>query len=137
MGSGFSFLVYMGMQWYGQNSQLSSLAKSDKCTISSLSVLTWCLAQVILRDTVKGWGGGREKTRQTKEEVRMTTSANGQVWHLASPSGSWRTQRNGETWWRSHLWCPKDCRDYGIDDDDYDDVCVLSLWVMCLSFMLS
>ena len=38
-----------------------------------------------------------------------------------SPSGQWRTGKNGGNWLWNHLWCPNDPLGEGIGDDDDDD----------------
>ena len=53
------------------------------------------------------------------KEGGKTTSGKGQAWSSASPSGQWRTVKNGENWLQNRLWCPNDPRGKG--SDDYDD----------------
>ena len=49
--------------------------------------------------------------RQGRGRGGKTTSGNGQAWSSTNPSGQWGTEKNGENWLWSHLWCPKDpCR---------------------------
>ena len=71
-----------------------------------------------------------------------TTSGNGQAWSLPSPRGQWRTRKNGEDWFKSHLWCTNDPHGWGIDDDDdgcmlglHDTICVLIFYVLENVFM--
>ena len=75
------------LQWYGQMSRSSGLAKT------------------ILQGTLKG---GRRQGRQRKRWV--DNIRDGQAWSLPSPRGQWRTGKDGGNWLRNHLWCPNDSR---------------------------
>ena len=66
------------------------------------------------------WKG--EEDKEDRGRGGKTTLGNGQAWSSASPSGQWRTGKNGEKkWLQNHLWYPNDPRAWGIDDDDDDD----------------
>ena len=64
------------------------------------------------------WKG--EEDKADRGRGGKTTSGNGQAWSSAISRGQWRTGKNGENWLQNNLWCPKDPRGYGIDDDDDD-----------------
>ena len=53
---------------------------------------------------------GKKTTEADRGRGGMTTSGNGQAWSLASPSGQWRTGKNGENLLQNHLWSPNDPR---------------------------
>ena len=83
------------LQWYGHVSRSTGLAKT------------------ILQGTVKG---GRRQGRQ--KERWEDNIGNGQVWSSPSPRGQWKTEKNGENWLWSHLWCPSDPHGWGIGEGE-------------------
>ena len=73
------------------------------------------LPRIILQGTVKE---GRRQSRQKK--TWEDNIGNRQAWSSPYPRGQWRTEKSGGNWFWKQLWCPKDPRGYGIDDDDDD-----------------
>ena len=50
------------------------------------------------------WKGEEDETGRKSGEKK--TPGNGQAWNSPSPRGQWRTQKNGENWLWSPMWCP-------------------------------
>ena len=80
-----TFVQRRKLQWYGHVSRSSGLAKTT------------------LQGTVKV---GRRQCRQRKRWEDNIRKA----WSSASPSGQWKTGKEGENWLQNHLCCPNDPR---------------------------
>ena len=80
------------LKWYGHVSRSSGLTKT----------------------VLQGTGGRQNKTRQAEKRGWKTTPGNGQAWGSQSPRGQRRTEKNGENWLWSPLWCLNDPSSYGI-----------------------
>ena len=83
------------VQWYGHVSRSSGLAKN------------------IFQGTVKRGRRQGGQRKRWEHNIREWTGL-----EFASPTGQWRTGKNGENWLQNHLWCPNDPRGQGIGEGE-------------------